>query len=104
MKMRADSSTLAAGYLHDTLEDCNSVTMAKLREDFGLDVARMVFNCTGQGTDRLSRMQDKAQKISQCSSSAQVALADRYANMIDVLPDLKDGDSYHVMGAHRALP
>ena len=87
MKMRADSSALAAGYLHDTLEDCNSVTMANLREDFGMDVARMVFNCTGQGTDRLSRMQDKAQKISQCSSSAQVALADRYANMNQCIED-----------------
>ena len=87
MKMRADSSTLAAGYLHDTLEDCNNVTMAKLREDFGADVARMVFNCTGQGTDRLSRMQDKAQKITQCPASAQVALADRYVNMCQCIED-----------------
>ena len=44
-----DGQTLAAGLLHDTLEDCPGVTMEILTQEFGNDVAQMVDGVTKLG-------------------------------------------------------
>lgn len=47
-EMHLDAATIAAGFLHDTVEDC-SVTLAELEKHFGEDVARLVHGVTKMG-------------------------------------------------------
>lgn len=49
-EMHADSDTICAGLLHDTLEDTN-VTKEEIKENFGLDVANLV-----DGVTKISKM------------------------------------------------
>ena len=44
---RADEKTIAAGLLHDVVEDCN-VSKEEIEKEFGADVARMVNDVTEQ--------------------------------------------------------
>jgi (p)ppGpp synthase/HD superfamily hydrolase len=39
----------AAGFLHDTVEDCEGVTLEGLRAEFGEEIARIVDVCTDTG-------------------------------------------------------
>ncbi|MEQ6436346.1 HD domain-containing protein [Comamonas sp. w2-DMI] len=85
MRMKASSTVLAAGYLHDVKEDCEDIE--DLVGQFGHDIDDIVTACTGYGDDRASRMQDKARKIAANAAGAQVALADRYCNMNQCVKD-----------------
>ncbi len=49
-ELKLDAATLAAGLLHDTIEDCG-VTYDQLAEKFGVEVARLV-----DGVTKLTRM------------------------------------------------
>jgi (p)ppGpp synthase/HD superfamily hydrolase len=39
----------AAGFLHDTVEDCEGVTLERLRDEFGAEIASIVDVCTDTG-------------------------------------------------------
>jgi len=55
-ELRMDAETLAAGLLHDVVEDCG-VSVARLEEVFGPDVARMVDGVSKlEAVDRLGRI------------------------------------------------
>ena len=46
-----DPPTIAAGFLHDTVEDCEGVTVEMIEADFGEEVARLV-----DGVTKLQRL------------------------------------------------
>lgn len=81
MRLKASSAVLAAGYLHDVMEDCEHVRLEDLQSKFGDEIVELVSACTGIGSDRAARMQNKASKIAQAPGAARVAFADRYCNM-----------------------
>lgn len=80
MRMQSDSQTLAAGYVHDVVED-GCATNKDLEIEFGANIASVVDACTGYGLTRKLRVQDKASKIRKNRDAARVTLADRYVNM-----------------------
>ena len=41
-----DATTIAAGFLHDTVEDCKEITLDTLRAEFGEEVALLVDGVT----------------------------------------------------------
>ncbi len=45
-EMRLDAHTIAAAFLHDTVEDCEEVTLEKVESEFGQEVARLVHGVT----------------------------------------------------------
>ena len=95
---KLDMVTIAAGFLHDTLEDCN-VTQSELTEKFGEDLTRIVDGVTKIGKVRFrDREEAKAENyrkmimaMSQDVRVLIVKLADRYHNMqtLDHLPEAK---------------
>ena len=45
-ELMIDPPTIAAGLLHDTVEDCENITLDTLRQEFGEEVARLVDGVT----------------------------------------------------------
>ncbi len=94
-----DPETVAAGLLHDVVEDCESVTVEDLVEVFGLDVARLVDGVTkleemgrlGRlGGDRDEQELENLRKVFvEMARDARVMLiklADRLHNMRTIKP------------------
>jgi len=85
---KLDMVTIAAGFLHDTLEDCN-VSYSDLVKEFGEDLAKIVDGVTKIGKVRFrDREEAKAENyrkmilaMSQDVRVLIVKLADRYHNM-----------------------
>lgn len=76
-----DDETVAAGWLHDVLED-TTVTWDTLLNLFGRRVAWMVEACTGEGETRREKAESIRLKIiHQTPDAAVVKLADRIANV-----------------------
>ncbi|MBQ4435031.1 MAG: HD domain-containing protein, partial [Clostridia bacterium] len=44
-----DPPTIAAGFLHDTVEDCENVSLDTIRENFGDEIAQLVDGVTKLG-------------------------------------------------------
>ncbi|MGI6672613.1 MAG: RelA/SpoT family protein [Christensenellales bacterium] len=84
-----DGQTLAAGLLHDTLEDCPGVTMEILTQEFGNDVAQMVDGVTKLGkldfSDREEQQAESLRKMILAMGKdirvVLIKLADRLHNM-----------------------
>lgn len=77
-----------AAWLHDTLEDCNGVTLAMLEAEFGVDVARLVWLVTDEPfpmvEPRPSRKERHAltyAKLKGYSMGVYLKLCDRIANV-----------------------
>lgn len=87
MRMHATTDQIMAGYLHDTIEDCEQVSKDVLEQNFSKSVADLVWACTGVGFTRLARITNKAEKLLICPDAIPVALADRYCNMRFCLED-----------------
>lgn len=87
IKLHVPSLVLAAGYLHDVLEDCPSVSVAEIQTEFSAEIAKIAYDCTGLGNSRHERMLDKASKIALNRSAAKVALCDRWCNMKQCVAD-----------------
>lgn len=68
-EMRLDSVTLAAGLLHDVLEDTD-VTPADLKKDFGEEIADLV-----EGVTKISRVQEASPETRQAESIRKIILA-----------------------------
>lgn len=75
----ADAKTLAAGWLHDVLEDTD---LAALPERLPEKTRRIVNAVTGEGATRAERVQSIYAKITACPEAAIVKLADRTANLV----------------------
>jgi guanosine-3',5'-bis(diphosphate) 3'-pyrophosphohydrolase len=67
--MRMDKTTLAAGLLHDVLED-TSVTPAELKKLFGPDIAHLV-----EGVTKISRFQESSQENRQAETIRKIIIA-----------------------------
>jgi GTP pyrophosphokinase len=68
-EMKLDGVTLAAGLLHDVLEDTD-VTAADLRKDFGKEIADLV-----EGVTKITRVQDASPETRQAESIRKIILA-----------------------------
>lgn len=76
-----DEHVLAAGVLHDVVEDTN-VTIEQVRAQFGDTVADLVWAVTGIGKNRRERNQDAYAKIVAAGHpAATIKLADRIVNV-----------------------
>jgi (p)ppGpp synthase/HD superfamily hydrolase len=76
----ADDELQAAGWLHDTVEDCG-VTVGDLRAFFGARVVTIVHAVSGEGATRQERNAGIYARISACPEAAVVKVADRIANV-----------------------
>jgi (p)ppGpp synthase/HD superfamily hydrolase len=75
-----DEKWQAAAWLHDVIEDTDA-TFATIWEQFGDDVSRIVYCCTGFGKNRAARLENILSKIAVYPDAAVVKLADRIANV-----------------------
>lgn len=85
-----DEVDLAAGYLHDVLEDTD-LPYHDIVESFGNEVALIVVASTGIGKNRKERTTSILEKLKGYPRAAPVKAADRIANMRssrDTRPDL----------------
>ena len=63
-KLMLDPPTIAAGLLHDTVEDCEDVTIEVIAREFGQDVALLVDGVTKlKRLDFSSRVEQQAESI-----------------------------------------
>lgn len=75
-----EPETLAAGWLHDTIEDTGETRMS-LAQKFGVKVARLVHAVSGEGRNRRERNRSIYLKIAEHPAAAVVKCADRIANV-----------------------
>ncbi len=84
-----DATTIAAGFLHDTVEDCPEITLDTLRAEFGDEVALLVDGVTKlDKLDFTSREEQKAESLRKMILAMSkdirvvvIKLADRLHNM-----------------------
>ena len=84
-----DAPTIAAGLLHDTVEDCEDVTLDTIRQEFGEEVATLVDGVTKLSqldfTDREERQAETLRKMILAMGKdirvVLIKLADRLHNM-----------------------
>lgn len=74
-----DPEVICAAWLHDTVED-TEVTIDEIKQQFGANVAAMVWAVTGEGPDRTSQMASAIAKIAQTPGAELVKSADRLSN------------------------
>ncbi len=65
-----DGATIAAGLLHDTVEDCKDVDPAVIEKEFGAEVAQMV-----DGVTKLGRLEFTSKEEQQAESLRKMILA-----------------------------
>lgn len=84
-----DPETIAAGFLHDTVEDCDNITLDMIRNEFGNDVAHLVDGVTKlEKLDFINREEQKAESLRKMILAMSkdirvviIKLADRLHNM-----------------------
>jgi (p)ppGpp synthase/HD superfamily hydrolase len=74
-----DPEIISAAYLHDAIED-TPVTYSYIEQQFGKNVADMVWAVTGVGQDRAAKMANAIEKIAQTPGADFVKSADRLSN------------------------
>lgn len=75
-----DLPLLAAGYLHDVVED-TAVSLTEIETRFGTEIASLVYGVTNEpGTNRKERAAATYPKIRQDARRVALKLADRIAN------------------------
>ena len=92
--LRLDTTTLAAALLHDTVED-TEITLARIQEGFGEDVARIV-----DGLTKLDRLEFRTRELAQAENVRKMIVA--MAGDIRVLL-IKLADRLHNMRTVEAL-
>ena len=83
-----DDNILSAAILHDSLEDCESVSIKMLYEHFNNDIASMVLMLTDttEGKNRAARKAADRERLAGCSSEVQtIKLADLIDNTKDIV-------------------
>lgn len=84
-----DAATIAAGLLHDTVEDCESVSLLTIEKEFGTEIAQLVDGVTKLGklefTSREEQQAESLRKMILAMSKdirvVLIKLADRLHNM-----------------------
>ena len=92
--LRLDTTTLAAALLHDTVED-TEITLTRIRDEFGEDVARIV-----DGLTKLDRLEFRTRELAQAENVRKMIVA--MAGDIRVLL-IKLADRLHNMRTVDAL-
>lgn len=100
----ATPTEAVAAVLHDTLEDCRSVTPELLASRFGVDVCRIVVGCTDASADEKPRMrwsERKARYLEHLSTAEDdvllVSNADKLHNLMSFVADFQTGDPDDVL-------
>ena len=75
-----DDDTLAAGFLHDVMEDCH-VTELMLAHRFSDRTAKLVDAVTGVGANRKERKASTLSKLPHYPKAIPLKMADRLANI-----------------------
>ena len=75
-----DPEIIAAAWLHDTVED-TEVTIEQIKQQFGDNIANIVWAVTGHGENRKEKMANAISKIAQTPGSELVKSADRLSNV-----------------------
>ncbi len=70
VELTIDAPTIAAALLHDTVEDCENVTLAVIQEQFGEEVARLV-----DGVTKLDKLDFADREEQQAESLRKMILA-----------------------------
>ncbi len=81
-----DERIIAAGILHDTVEDCE-YTLEELRSDFGTEIATLVSAVTEDKTieDWTERKRENVARIKATPNAVHIKIADNLANMTSLL-------------------
>jgi guanosine-3',5'-bis(diphosphate) 3'-pyrophosphohydrolase len=69
IKLRMDCDSIAAGFLHDVIEDCD-VTPEQVEEKFGKNIAEIVVGCT-----KISKIHFKSKEESQAENFRKMVVA-----------------------------
>ena len=70
MELSLDPPTIAAGLLHDTVEDCEGITLDTIRQEFGEEVAMLV-----DGVTKLNKLDFADKEEAQAESLRKMILA-----------------------------
>lgn len=81
-----DTDLVAAGWLHDTIED-TIMTLKELERRFGPHVATLVFAVTGIGSSRHARTKGTVDKLWMIQAAIPLKVADRMANVLCSIAD-----------------
>lgn len=97
-----------AALLHDTLEDCRTVSEELLTTEFGEDICRMVVGCTDRlpGDEPHMRWKDRKTRYLEHLAAANddvllVSNADKLHNLMSFVGDFQTTDPATVMGRFR---
>ena len=82
VKFSLSENVKAAAWLHDTLEDTQTFTF-ELEEQFGTEIADLVYAVTGYGDNRKQRNADAMRKILENKEAAHLKICDRIANILE---------------------
>lgn len=91
----ASDELVAAGFLHDTIEDAN-VTPETIKQEFGEEVYRLVmFDTEDKSLSWEERKNATLKALENCDDAcAMLVLADKLSNIIDIHESMnRDGDS-----------
>ena len=69
-ELMIDAPTIAAGLLHDTVEDCENITLETIQQEFGAEVARLV-----DGVTKLNKLDFADREEAQAESLRKMILA-----------------------------
>lgn len=69
-ELMIDAPTIAAGLLHDTVEDCEGITLETIQQEFGAEVARLV-----DGVTKLNKLDFADREEAQAESLRKMILA-----------------------------
>ena len=69
-ELMIDAPTIAAGLLHDTVEDCEGITLETIQQEFGTEVARLV-----DGVTKLNKLDFADREEAQAESLRKMILA-----------------------------
>lgn len=85
-EMTADEEVIAAGILHDTIEDCKEVTEEILRQEFGERIATLVLHESEDKTKSWKeRKSTTIEKLKTAPLEVQyIGLADKLSNIRDI--------------------
>jgi len=86
-----DEVVIAAGLLHDVVEDCAGWTIARVEREFGAEVARIVAELTEDKTQGWTeRKQGGIDRVASMSAPAlSVKAADKLHNLATLVADLR---------------
>lgn len=85
LKWGCDADTIAAGFLHDVLEDVKGVTEADLAKQFGSEVAFLVQAVTKDKSSAMSPSQKLEEALAKDQRALFIKLADRQHNLLTLV-------------------